>query len=115
MDNAETPRYLAGAGYADPALEVLRKAGWAIDQEEDGNTFAYSPDGGVVAAWLPEGNSSFAPDANGWDKGAPIWVIRAYRDDEQAWEATFTVDTPTEFVAAMLASLVRPEPLERDW
>lgn len=115
MPDTDTPRHLAGAGAADLALSVLGDAGWTMIGKPSGNVFAYSPDGRVVAAWMPEGSEAFAPRANGWNTAAPIWVIRAYRDVDRmdrAWEATFTVDTPTEFVAAMLADLVRPEPLD---
>lgn len=117
MPDTDTPRYLAGAGTADAALDVLAKADWTMIGKPNGNVFAYSPDGRVVAGWMPEGSEAFAPHANGWNTAAPIWVIRAYKDVDRvdlAWEATFTVDTPTEFVAAMLADLVRPEPLDPD-
>lgn len=102
-------RPLAGAGSPGTALNVADRAGWMIREEETGNAYAIAPGHRVIAAFLPERND-FAP------VGA-LWVIRAYGYlNEITWEATFTDETPAEFIAAFLADLTASEPLdpERD-
>ncbi|GAA4617222.1 hypothetical protein GCM10023195_76770 [Actinoallomurus liliacearum] len=100
-------RPLAGPGLPGTALELVRAAGWTVTSDGKANAYAFPPDRRVVLAFLPEHNH-FAPEA-------PLWVIRAYGDlHDIEWEATFTDDTPAEFIAAFLADLIKPEPLERE-
>lgn len=102
-------RPLAGPGSPGTALNVVEHAGWMFTHDEAGNAYAIAPDHRVIAAFLPERNN-FAP-------AGALWAIRAYGDlNDVEWEATFTDKTPAEFVAAFLADLITPEPLdpERD-
>jgi uncharacterized protein DUF317 len=100
-------RPLAGPGLPGTALNVLEDAGWTITNDEKANAYAFPADRRVLVAFLPEDND-FAAD------GTP-WMIRAYGDVHQVvWEAAFTSDTPAELIAAFLADLVSPEPLDPD-
>jgi hypothetical protein len=100
-------RPLAGPGTPGTAFDVLQAAGWNITVDEAANTFGFPDDRCAVAAFLPETND-FAPDG-------PLWVIRAYNDLHKIkWEATFTEDTPAEFIAAFLSDLTNPVPLDTD-
>ncbi|WP_395110216.1 DUF317 domain-containing protein [Actinomadura sp. SCN-SB] len=122
---ADLPRYLAGAGMPDTALGVLHQSGWRFEQDEHGNTFAFSPDRRVIVAFVPEEGFGpaegdrwrFAPRLPGWPSWEPVWVVRAYAHgdlDAVVWEAVFTSDTPAEFIAAFLVDLVRKRPLEAE-
>lgn len=100
-------RPLAGPGTPGTVLEVARDAGWTLTCDEKANVYAFPPDRRLVAAFLPESND-FAP-------GGPLWVIRAYSDLHTIeWQAGFTENTPAEFIAAFLADLVKPEPLDTE-
>jgi hypothetical protein len=110
------PRFLAGPGAPDTALGMLRNAGWRLDSDDKGNMFAFAPDRRVIVAFLPEENE-FAPRVSNWPGWEPLWVIRAYVHGDLPdvmWEATFTSDTPAEFIAALLVDLVRKTPLDLD-
>jgi hypothetical protein len=102
---AMVARPLAGPGTPGTALNVLEAAGWTVTSDEMANAYAFPPDRSLVVAFLPETND-FA------SKGQ-LWVIRAYGDlHDIKWQATFTDDTPAEFIAAFLADLIKPEPLD---
>ncbi|TDE22822.1 DUF317 domain-containing protein [Actinomadura sp. 6K520] len=112
----DLPRHVAGPGMPDTALGVVRAAGWRIEHDRHGNTFAFAPDRRVISAFLPEGDR-FSPMITNWPSWEPVWVIRAYVHGELnqvIWEATFTSDTPAEFIAAFLLDLVRKTPLDND-
>jgi hypothetical protein len=99
-------RAIAGPGSPNTALGVLSRAGWDTIHDENGNTYAFPADHRAVVAFLPEDND-FAEHGK-------LWVVRAYSDlHAVVWEATFTVDTPAELIAACLADLVKNEPLDR--
>jgi hypothetical protein len=86
---------------------VLQAAGWSVASNESANTYAYAPDHNLIVAFLPETND-FAPDG-------PLWVIRAYNDLHNVeWEASFTDNTPAEFIAAFLNDLIKSEPLDTE-
>ncbi|GLY79195.1 hypothetical protein Airi01_074620 [Actinoallomurus iriomotensis] len=98
-------RPLAGPGCPGTALNVVEREGWTITHDEVGNAYVFPPDHRVIAAFLPERNDFAAAEA--------LWVIRAYGDlNDVLWEATFTEETPTEFIAAFLADLTKSEPLD---
>jgi uncharacterized protein DUF317 len=100
-------RPLAGPGVPGTALNVLEDAGWTITNDGRANAYAFPADRRVLVAFLPEDNDLAA--------GGTLWMIRAYSDLHQlVWEATFTADTPAELIAAFLADLVSPEPLDAD-
>lgn len=100
-------RPLAGSGVPGTALDVLERVGWIVTSDERANVYAFPPDRHVVVAFLPEANDFAAHDE--------LWVIRAYGDlHDLRWQATFTDDTPAEFVAAFLTDLVKPEPLDTE-
>lgn len=102
-------RPLAGPGIPATALEVLEHAGWKAITDEMGNTYAFPASHRVIAAFLPERNS-FRPNAD-----PALWAVRTYNDlNQMIWEATFTDHTPTEFIAAFLADLVKSEPLDTE-
>ncbi|WTW98203.1 DUF317 domain-containing protein [Streptomycetaceae bacterium NBC_01309] len=89
------PARFAGGVDPDPALEVIRAAGWTQVTDPAGNIHARHPDGRVYAGWLPE----FAGDRT--------WQLR-YTDTANApadWTADLSDDTPTAAVAAYLAAL----------
>jgi hypothetical protein len=100
-------RPLAGPGLPGTAIELVRAAGWTVASDDKANVFAFPADRRVVLAFLPESNE-FAPQG-------PLWVIRAYGDlHDIEWEATFTDNTPAEFIAAFLADVIKPEPLDTE-
>lgn len=88
------PARFADGSDADPALDVLRAAGWTLVADPDANIHARNPDGTVYAGWLPE-------------VGAWTWQVQ-YTDSpftQPVWTADFSQDTPTAAVAAYLAAL----------
>lgn len=100
-------RPLAGPGRPGTVLDLLKQAGWTVTTDDKANAYAFTGDHRVIACFLPERND-FAPPKE-------LWVIRAYGDlNEIIWEAAFTADTPAEFVAAFMADLIKPEPLDPD-
>jgi hypothetical protein len=100
-------RPLAGPGLPGTVIEFVRAAGWTVSPDDKANVYAFSADRRVVLAFLPESNK-FAPEGQ-------LWVIRAYGDlHDIEWEATFTENTPAEFIAAFLADLIKPEPLDTE-
>jgi hypothetical protein len=100
-------RVMAGPGRPGTVLDLVRDAGWTLTSDEKANVYALPPDRRVVLAFVPETNE-FAP-------GGPLWVIRAYGDLHTIeWQATFTENTPAEFIAAFLADLIRDEPLDTE-
>ncbi|MCO5999761.1 DUF317 domain-containing protein [Actinoallomurus rhizosphaericola] len=100
-------RPLAGPGLPGTALELVRAAGWTVTLDDKANAYAFAPDRRVILAFLPESND-FSP-------GGPLWGIRAYGDlHDLMWEATFTDNTPVEFITAFLTDLIKPEPLDTE-
>lgn len=100
-------RSLAGPGMPSTVLEVAEAAGWTLTTDDKDNVYAFPPDHRLVLAFLPERNA-FAP-------AGVSWVIRAYSDLHAVeWQAAFTDNTPAECVAAFLADLVKPEPLDAE-
>jgi len=100
-------RPLAGPGWPDTAMNVLGRAGWTIIGDEVANVYASPPDDRALVAFLPEPNQLAPKEV--------LWLVRVYNDAQQVlWEATFTDDTPAELIAAFLADLVKPEPLDPD-
>ena len=98
-------RPMAGPGWPDTALDVLARAGWSITRDEVANVYAWRPDGRVLVAFLPEANDLAPVEV--------VWLVRTYDESQQVlWEATFAGETPAELIAAFLADLVRPEPLD---
>lgn len=100
-------RPLAGPGMPSTVLDITEAAGWTLTTDEKDNVYAFPPDHRLVLAFLPEQNA-FAP-------AGALWVIRAYSDLHAVeWQATFTDHTPTEFIAAFLTDLIKPEPLDTE-
>src|SRR6266540_5088565 len=106
-----TPRALAGPGEPGTALEVLREAGWQVQDDDLANAHAWSPDARVYVGFLPEGDTGqqqHIDDADGARTPRVLWEVRAYRHPDAAspvWTAAFTDDTPAELIAAFLAAV----------
>lgn len=55
------------------------------------------------------------PEANHFASDGALWAVRAYGDlNEVIWQAAFTDETPSEFIAAFLADLIKSEPLDTE-
>src|SRR6266540_162943 len=114
-----TPRALAGPGEPGTALEVLREAGWQVQDDDLANTHAWSPDALVYVGFLPEGDAGRQHASAGADAGAAqtLWEVRAYHHPDApspVWTATFDDATPAELVAAFLAAVADPAGVTRD-
>jgi hypothetical protein len=101
-----------------PRWACCATPGGASKPERPATCIAFAPDRRLIVAFMPEGDR-FAPAISNWPSWEPLWVIRAYIHgelNEVVWEATFTSQTPVEFIAAFLVDLVRKTPLdpERD-
>ncbi|MFC5188023.1 DUF317 domain-containing protein [Actinomadura harenae] len=106
------PRYLIDPDIdsVDDVLETARNAGWHLRSDPNCNTWAVSPDGRIVLAWLPEPND-YAPRVSGHRPWAVEWVIRVYKTpdhDKPDYELIFTIGTPAPVVDAALRSLIEP-------
>ncbi|WTW93444.1 DUF317 domain-containing protein [Streptomycetaceae bacterium NBC_01309] len=89
------PARFAGGIEADPALEVIRAAGWTLVADPAANIHARNADGRIYAGWLPESGGTWT------------WQVR-YTDGAYApvvWAADFSHEVPTAAVAAYLAAL----------
>lgn len=92
------PAHRAGAGLPGEVLDTVRDAGWAAEQDEDGNYRCESPDGQLYLAYLPE-----------VDHGA-LWALGSSADP--AWQITADDETPAEFIKALIITVITAEPLD---
>jgi Domain of unknown function (DUF317) len=112
-----TPRALAGPGEPGTALEVLREAGWQVQDDDLANAHAWSPDALVYVGFLPEGKAGRQHAGAGAVAAQTLWEVRAYRRPNvpsPVWTATFDDLTPAELVAAFLAAAADPAGITRD-
>ncbi|UED86340.1 DUF317 domain-containing protein [Streptomyces profundus] len=95
-DVAVSPRHLAGSGdYPDDAFAPLTADHWRRYRDDTGNSYAISDTDNLQIAYLPDLDENWQLDARAYS-GAP-WG--------QLWTATFSIDTPTEFVTAVTTTL----------
>ncbi|MFI9273980.1 DUF317 domain-containing protein [Kitasatospora sp. NPDC052896] len=82
---------------AEHVLLLLDALGWTVVQTPEANFHATSPDTRLYLAWLPE-------DPGAWVRGI-VWRLEVTPREGQPWTQEFSIDAPSEAVAAFLATL----------
>jgi Domain of unknown function (DUF317) len=98
-------------------LEVLRKAGWQVRDDDLANAHAWSPDALVYVGFRPGGEGGRQHAGGGAGGTRTLWEVRAYRHPNApspVWTATFDEATPAELVAAFLTAVAEPVGITRD-
>lgn len=97
---AEDRDPLASDHCADAVLDLLHSRGWAVVSTPESNVHCTSPDNRIYVGWLPE-------DASAWHRGI-VWRVTVHPATAERWTQEFSLDTPTEAVAAFLLALIDP-------
>lgn len=94
------PRYLAGPGTPDTALDRLDMPGWAWFDDDSANCHTFSPCQRLYAAFLPEPGTRTRRE---------LWRIWARTDRKAplAWSFSADRDIPAELVGALGAAITQ--------